>query len=211
MNNLEIKNIIFDAIKLFGYKIIKEQRVDGYFLFEGDKDSVTHFHIKGISHWKFGLWIHAEYLDDEYREKEKELTYDEYYKVVQLFAQYDTAIDKFKPSRSDFLVEYNACDWNNYIDGLYKAPWHEIKAMIGMLKKHPLISYHGLESTSQSYLLYFIKEELIHNRGYQFIKKFMMNKSLLWLNIKFPLANIDLLPINSELPCIENILPLLTI
>lgn len=188
MNNLDIKNIIFEAIKSFGYKIIKESKVDGYFLWDGEENSVIHFYIKGIPHWKFGLWINSEYLNDEFREKEEDLRYDELYKVVQLFAQYDTCIDKFKPSYSEFLVEYLANEWNRHIDGTYRSPWYQIDTMLGMLKRHPLISYRGLSNTNKSYLLYFINEELINNRFHKLISKFMLYKSLLWLNIKLIIA-----------------------
>lgn len=140
--NREIAEIIFDAIRKMGYKPYNIDYGDGYFIFDMGQDSVVHFRLKGVwKHWKFGMWVSSEYLDEKYREEEKGRTYDERYEVVQLFAQYDTQIDKFKPSRSALCVKYYASEWNKHIDGTYKSPWWKIEKMLGMMKRHPLMCY----------------------------------------------------------------------
>lgn len=60
MTNAELREIVFNKIKKFGFKIYNVENVDGYFLFEGDKDSVTHFRVKvkecgSIGNLGFGL------------------------------------------------------------------------------------------------------------------------------------------------------------
>lgn len=140
--NREIADIIFDAIRKMGYKPYNIEYGNGYFIFDKGEDGVIHFRLKGVwKHWKFGMWVSSEYLDEKYREEEKGKRYDERYKVVQLFAQYDTQIDKFKPSASSLCVKYYASEWDNHINGSYKAPWYEIKNMLGMMKRHPLMCY----------------------------------------------------------------------
>jgi hypothetical protein len=144
--NKEIAEIVFKAIAELGYKPYDIEYGNGYFLFEMGEDSVVHFRLKGLGllgkHWKFGMWITSEYLEESYREKEKDLSYDNQYNVVQLFAQYDTNIDKFKPSRSSLCITYKASEWEELLK--YQNPWWDLKSMLGMMKKHPLMCYAGM-------------------------------------------------------------------
>ena len=167
--NTEIKMAILDKIKENGFKIHKVEDIDGYFLFDGDKDSVTHFYIKGLKHWKFGLWINE--------------TEGGSGKNAELFAQYDTCIDKFKPSRSPLCEEV----WLHNEIHLTDCNFIRMMDMISFIKKHPLIAYHtdvSYSMANSSYLLYFIKEELIDNRLDKFISKMYTTKSLLWCELK---------------------------
>ena len=79
--NKEIAELMFKNIKELGYKPYDIQYGNGYFLFEMGDDSVVHFRLKGLGplskHWKFGMWIVAESLEESYREKEKDLPYNE--------------------------------------------------------------------------------------------------------------------------------------
>lgn len=144
--NREIAELVFKSIKELGYKPYDIQYGNGYFLFEMGEDSVIHFRLKGLGplskHWKFGMWIASETLEESYREKEKGTPYEEHYNIVQLFAQYDTNIDKFKPSRSSLCIKYKASEWEQMLT--YPNPWYEIKNMLGMMKTHPLMCYCGV-------------------------------------------------------------------
>lgn len=195
--NKEIAKIIFKSIKEMGYKPYDIEYGNGYFLFEMGDDSVVHFRLKGLGpigkHWKFGMWIAAESLEESYREKEKDLPYDEQYNIVQLFAQYDTIIDKFKPSRSSLCVQYKASEWERTLK--YPNPWGEIKNMLGMMKTHPLMCYCGVCGEyagywSGSFLLSYLK-----NEGYntwQIFKETIYTKFFLpYTKIKIALAQKD--------------------
>lgn len=162
MTNAEIRKIVFDKIKEFGFKIYNIENVDGYFICEMGKDSVTHFRLKGKGmwkHWKFGLWLHSEYMSDKDN------------KVIQLFAQHDTWIDKFKPSRSALLFELNASEFDNFLNNNDKNIYGEsytfyrLKTMLGMMVKHPFICYDEycgdcIGYTDKSFIFNYIKYEL---------------------------------------------------
>lgn len=170
--NREIAEIIFNAISEMGYKPYDIKYGNSYFIFDRGEDSVVHFRLNKLwKHWKFGLWINSEYLDDEYREKEKDMTWDEKYKVVQLFAQYDTQIDKFKPSRSSLLVQYDACDWNKRVCESYKNPWYQIRDMLGMMKRHPFMCYAEFCGQYAGYYKGSFLAEFIKYEGIDKLKK----------------------------------------
>lgn len=166
MTNKEIKEAVLNKIREYGFKLHKIQNVDGYFIFEGVEDSVTHFYIKGLPHWKFALWIKN--TDEE---------------VIQLFTQYDTQIDKFKPSRSSLLLEYEEREVEN-------GHFYELEDMLKFIKRHPLIAYdkdvNFYEYYGKSYFLSFIKNELIESRLEKFIARLITLKSLIWAYIKLP-------------------------
>jgi len=85
-NNRKIANSVFNVLRKEGLIPVDVQFGNGYFIFEYGEDSVVHFHIKGVKNWKFGMWINTS-IDN----------------AVQVFAQNEMWIDKFKPSRSIFL------------------------------------------------------------------------------------------------------------
>lgn len=178
--NKEIAEMIFDKIKSFGFKPYKIEYGNGYFIFDRGEDSVIHFRIKGCKHWKFGLWINSDYLLEENKQPE-DTRWDQLYKVVQLFTQYDTCIDKFKPSASTHCVEYNTHEWDSTLSAPYN--FHQVKSMIGHIKRHPFISYYGDSGYDKSYLWYFIKNETeykIYN-----VKKYIKEQSdLRWNQFK---------------------------
>lgn len=159
--NRKIAEYMFDVIRKFGFEPYDIQYGNGYFIFDHGEDSVIHFRVKGVwKHWKFGMWVNSEYLEDKYREEESEY----FYKVVQIFAQHDTLIDKFKPSRSSLCVSYDAWDWDKYVDGTYRYPFIKLESMLNMMKRHPLICYAGFcgeyaEYYAGSFLAEYIKLE----------------------------------------------------
>ena len=165
--NKEIAERMFGIMKSFGFKPYNIEYGNGYFVFARGEDSVIHFRLKGVwKHWKFGMWINSEYLEEKYREDEKDMKYDELYKVVQIFAQHDTWIDKFKPSRSALCVQYDACDWDRRTGDTYVSPWWELEDMLKMIRKHPLMCYAEFCGEhagyySGSFLAEFLKYETI--------------------------------------------------
>ena len=135
MTNTEIREIIFQKIKELGFKIWDESHPDGYFICDMGEDSVTHFRLKGHGiwkHWRFGLWIDASALESN----DEETDYEP--KVVQLFAQYDTQIDKFKPTRSSLLFELNKKEFSRREDSF---TFYDLREMLKMMCKHPFMCY----------------------------------------------------------------------
>lgn len=140
--NREIAEYMFDVMRQFGFYPYDIQYGNGYFVFDHGEDSVIHFRIKGVwKHWKFGMWVNSEYLEEKYREEEKNMKYEDYYKVVQIFAQHDTWLNKFKPLRSSLCVSYDARDWDRHTNGTYKYPFIKLSDMLNMMKRHPFICY----------------------------------------------------------------------
>lgn len=139
--NHEIAEFVFEAMRKFGFKPYNIEYGNTYFIFTGDDDSIVHFRVKGVwKHWKFGMWIRSDYLDEEHlkEEKEKNPAYKQGNKVVRIFAQYDTCIDKFKPSASSLVVEYEAIEWKEIIERNWS---YELKNMLRMMRRHPFMCY----------------------------------------------------------------------
>lgn len=68
---------------------------DGYYLFATGTNSVVHFHIDECPGWLFGIWWS---IDEDEGDDPKRAN-------LQFFAQYESFIDKFKPSASVFSAE----------------------------------------------------------------------------------------------------------
>lgn len=141
--NRMIAEYVFDKIRSFGFEPYDIDYGNGYFLFDFGKDSVVHFRLKGVwRHWKFGMWIHGEYLSGWWRYLyEKEYGKDNKYNVVEIFCQYDHDIDKFKPSASSLRVDYNVNDWTNREN--FPHTFWELEAMLKMIQRHPFMCYDG--------------------------------------------------------------------
>lgn len=69
--------------------------LDGYFIFGYGTNTVIHFHIKEIPGWKFAIW---------WDEPEDKSSTDEDQLSCSFFCQYESNIDKFKPSRSELCL-----------------------------------------------------------------------------------------------------------
>lgn len=165
--NREIAEFIFSKMKEYGYEPYDIKYGNGYFIFDMGDDAVVHFRVKRVwKHWKFGMWINSELLEASEEDKKK-------YKLISVFAQYDTQIDKFKPSRSELLVEFNAKDWNEEEpdNGLYTF---ELQCMLDMMKNHPFLCYNGMCGKDAYYTRRksFIWE-FIENESYKFRKEFI--------------------------------------
>lgn len=65
---------------------------DGYFIFAHGDNSVIEFRVEEIPGWLFGIWLYPPTEKDPNSIR------------LDFFSQYEDAIDKFKPSRSQLLV-----------------------------------------------------------------------------------------------------------
>jgi len=152
MRNREIAKHVFNYMDSIGFRPYKIEYGDTYFMFTGAPDSIIWFRVKGVNkHWKFGMWIYEEIYNDP--EKQENV-------LIQFFSQWDTQIDKFKPSRSDVLTEITVEKFKQ--DGNWR--FYEIESLLKMLRKHPLLCYGGfcgtsLGFTSQNFLLDFVRNE----------------------------------------------------
>lgn len=126
MTRKEISEVIFDYIRSIGFTPQNIEYGNGYFMFNMGEDGVCHFTVKGLHNWKFGMWI------QDKPQKDNDLSEP----AVQFFCQNKLNIDKFKPSYSFFEVDYTL---KNIIS---PAPYEffQIKEILKMLKKHPIIS-----------------------------------------------------------------------
>lgn len=186
MKNAELRQLIFDEITKLGFKITNVTHPDGYFICDYGKDSVTHFYLKGhriFKHWRFGLWVEEQYFEPEYVEKCK-TEYNmkpEDMKVIQLFAQYDTQIDKFKPSRSALCLHWDLDDINRYLEGKPFYTW-QLESMLKFMCKHPFLAYEEFCGDyagyySGSFLWNFIKYE----SKYKFKKIRNLINKIIWV------------------------------
>lgn len=143
----QIEECIFKLISNLGYNIYNVEEISSYNTRKFLSFRLSKLGLLG-KHWKFGMYIDSNTLNKEYFKPSEEdycINYNDYGNTVVLFAQYDTQIDKFKESYSSLSVSYNAYNWKKgFIDKEYKCPFPSLKYMLKMIKKHPLLSYHGL-------------------------------------------------------------------
>jgi hypothetical protein len=155
MTRRKVAELIFNYINSIGFKPYNIQYGNGYFIFDKGEDGVIHFSIKGLYGWKFAMWINTnkeELLDEDGKTE---------YHALQFFVQHKDNIDKFKPTRSCFLSEYDLHEIEN------PAPyqWYQIKNIIKMIKRHPFISYYYdacecCEFTGDSFIMRYFKSKL---------------------------------------------------
>lgn len=160
MTNKEIAQKIFSLIEKKGFIPYDIEYGNTYFIMTGDSDSIVHFRVKGVSkHWKFGMWLNAENIIENIDVSKIHEIDDK--NIVQFFAQYDTDIDKFKPSRSKLCVTYSTIGFNSKMKS--ENIW-EIIDMLKFMKRHFFLAYSGLCGEhagyiSQSFVWNYIKHE----------------------------------------------------
>ena len=103
--------------------------LDGYFLFGKGTNSVVEFKIKENPEWLFGIW---------YSIKEDELYQGLPLIKVQMFAQYEEEIDKFKPSASVFCDSF--CT-NGKLEDLDAGICWDFARQIIFIIKEPALAY----------------------------------------------------------------------
>lgn len=147
-SNKAIAEIIFDRIRKFGFKPTNIDWVNAYFIFESKDDNIVHFTVKGLRGWKFAIWIYPDNTD---------------FAQISIFTQHVNNIDKFKPSRSYFLVEYTMDDFKEE----HKDGWfYQLQDMLKCIKKHPIMSYVN-DDDRDDYPNYYYTIRYISIRFYQ--------------------------------------------
>lgn len=165
------------------------------------ENSCVYFRLRGLgflgSHWKFGMWLNEEWQYEENRKAyEKKYGAQKIWNIIQIFCQYDTMIDKFKPSCSPFCVKYVFYELKKIESEYYINPWSKLEDMLNMIEHHPLLSYsidsygYKREYYPESFLWEFIKSE--GKRKWIQIKKFFMSIAYIpYTKIKLWLARKD--------------------
>lgn len=191
--NHEIGEYMLHKIYELGYEPYSIEWINGLH----GENSCVYFKLRGLgflgSHWKFGMWLNEEWQYEENRKAyEKKYGAQKMWDIIQIFCQYDTMIDKFKPSCSPFCVKYTFYELKKIENEYYINPWSKLEDMLNMIERHPLLSYsidsygHKREYYPESFLGEFIKSE--GKRKWTQIKKFFMSivyipytKIKLWL------------------------------
>lgn len=191
--NRQIADYMFNKMREYGFKPYDIDVDDGYFVFNYGDESVYHFRLKGVwKHWKFGMWVFSNYLDEEYRKK----YYEEHpedkqdpseWKVIQIFCQYDHIIDKFKPSASSLCVEYDYEQWENKDN--WKRSFWELEDMLKTIKRHPLLCYTGALGRGMGYAPDSAMKEFFHDEWYYYKKNIKKN---FYISILLPYTKVKI-------------------
>ena len=106
------KNILSIVSKVF--KIKDKRYGNGYFIFTFAGNSICHFHLEELPHWKFGIWLSED--------KTKKKTY-------QIFGQIEVLIDKFKPYASNLcfsdVKKFNTAFKSIHLKGGFSEPYEK--------------------------------------------------------------------------------------
>ena len=157
--NLELMESLLSKIESYGYHIKDKKFGNCYFLFEGDDNSICHFHIKEIPGFLFGLWNTCRFDTIKYQIKHNGIghTWADSLDISPLseivfFTQYERDLDKFKPSRSGFVTGLYREVWEEGPDSEHikiVEDWRdfELQKILEFMKKHPIRSaeYAGAE------------------------------------------------------------------
>lgn len=150
LNNVDLMNNALKMIEDLGYHIKDKSFSDCYFLFEGDDNSICHFHIKEIPGFIFALWntkSRFDKIEDQIKNNGIGSTWADNLDISPLselvfFTQYEKEVDKFKPSRSGFVTGLYRTAWLDENDKIVEE-WHnyELKGILYYMKKHYIKSY----------------------------------------------------------------------
>lgn len=146
MTRREAAEKIFNYIKENKFKPTNIEYGNCYFIFDKGTDGVVHFNIKGLHGWKFAMWIETD------AEKLKNDSGKDY-PAVQFFCQHSLNIDKFKPSRSFFLVEFSL----NAIEEDDPYELYEVRDILLTIKRHPFVAFSMDHCESQYYYHSYIR------------------------------------------------------
>lgn len=195
--NHEIGEFMLHKIYEIGYKPYNIEWINELH----GENSCVYFRLRGLgflgSHWKFGMWLNEEWQYEENRKAyEKKYGAQKMWNIIQIFCQYDTMIDKFKPSCSPFCVKYTFYELKKIENEYYINPWSKLEDMLNMIEHRPLLSYsidsygYKREYYPESFLGEFIESE--GKRKWIQIKKFFMSIVYIpYMKIKLWLARRD--------------------
>lgn len=111
--------------------IVDKVYKDGYYLFASGTNSVVHFHIKECPGWLFGIWWS---IDDEESDEPKCAN-------LKFFAQYESLIDKFKPSASVFSAECKLTIHPEEDSNAYLSEIRDCYTIILYIKDEPELAF----------------------------------------------------------------------
>lgn len=138
--NNALVDYVLDVLKASGFKARDVNRGDSYFIFRGHPGSIASFKLPRVwPGWLFGLWVNGEHLLDDSDGK---------CRVLSLFCQHESQVDKFKPSASDLLLEFDKSDVLWMLD--VEAPpsttvvYRKTADFARQIWLHPFMSYHGI-------------------------------------------------------------------
>lgn len=195
--NHEIGEFMLHKIYELGYKPYNIEWINELH----GENSCVYFRLRGLgflgNHWKFGMWLNEEWQYEENRNAyEKKYGAQKMWNIIQIFCQYDTMINKFKPSCSPFCVKYTFYELKKIENEYYINSWSKLEDMLNMIEHHPLLSYnidsygYKREYYPESFLWEFIKSE--GKRKWIQIKKFFMSIVYIpYIKIKLWLARKD--------------------
>ena len=101
---------ILEKFRSRGLTIDHYEMGNSYFIFYHGENAVMHFKLKEAPQWKFGVWL-TKFKERKIRGKKSSGDYIN----IQIFAQNELWIDKFKPTRSYFCEELNV-HWGKTYD-----------------------------------------------------------------------------------------------
>lgn len=126
---------------------------DSYFVFSHGSNSIIEFKIKECPNWQFAIWWSPGLtLAQQSKKNFKPKLTNVNYITGSFFAQYIPAIDKFKPSRSQYCVEirYNLRDDEGNLLPKPEFSWSQDHLrMVGFIHAHPALAFyrqwHGVD------------------------------------------------------------------
>lgn len=152
LDNCTNKELIETLLKQIeentGFHIVTKDYMDSYFGCPvNEKDRICHFRIREIPGFLFALW-HTSLVNMPYENlaPNSELIF---------FTQYERDIDKFKPSRSGFVIGLFR---HKYIDNKLtegdeqREIWntYELEDALQYMHKHPIKSYNYVQAQIQN-------------------------------------------------------------
>lgn len=176
----KIHSLIFKEFnKVYGVLAKDISYHDGYFIFGRGENTIAHYSFDEVPQWKFATWL--DIVKDDSNEKK-------YVVSVEVFAQMTLFIDKFKPSRSDFLssfkiyynretenfedsnYEYELLRFNMIFKHKYLAMYAELNGTdYNLFRQRPLLAYFSVKKD--------IRRELDRNKWQLKLNNAIMKKS----------------------------------
>ena len=157
-NNLELIETAFSQIeKETGFHIIDKEYNDSKYYEEDEKYTICEFHIKEIKGFRFALWSTYIWNDESKLFDENHIKWMNslelgYETELIFFCQYERDLDKFKPSRSGFVIGLYR---NEYIkepdpkeEDIEPFNLFDLDRALKYIKKHPIKSaeYAGCQT-----------------------------------------------------------------
>lgn len=207
LHELSNKKLIEKALKQIEEETrfhIKDREYGScYFIADGPKNSICHFHIKEIPGFIFAFWTTNRFDRIEDQIESGHMLWSDYYQIpsdseLVFFTQYERDIDKFKPSYSGFVTGTRRIAWDEgSVDNPIRKEefvLHDIVNILEYMKKHPIKSYVYVgarlnhitsELSGIECLKYYINGWISYQRSYyreKFELNYLKNKSIKMLN-----------------------------